>query len=87
MQQPTEHWHVDRGIRLDFIILIVVQIIGGIWWASNIETRLNQNVQQVTEIKGNIKDIPERLTKVETQVINTSEMVHDIRDKVWETKK
>lgn len=81
--EQNNKWHLDYGVRLDFVILLAVQIIGGIWWASSMQARLNENVQQVQEIKGNMKDIPDRLTRVETQVVNTSDMVHDIRDKVW----
>ena len=38
-------WHLDRKVPISLIVAIIVQSAGAIWWASSIESRM-QNVAQ-----------------------------------------
>lgn len=45
MQQSDKGWHIDRGIPLVLVTALCLQAATAIWWASSVETRLN-NMQE-----------------------------------------
>lgn len=37
---PADHWTVDKRIPLAFVIAILIQTAGAVWWASAISARV-----------------------------------------------
>jgi hypothetical protein len=44
-------WHVGKEIPIGFISAIVLQTMGGIWWASAISTKLDAAIATILEFK------------------------------------
>ncbi len=41
-ERPETQWHLDRRVPITLIAAIVFQTGGWLWWASAINTRVNQ---------------------------------------------
>lgn len=39
-KKPSTRWHVDRNVPIALIVTIVIQGAIGVWWASDITSRL-----------------------------------------------
>lgn len=52
MQQ--QGWHIDKGIPLVLVTALCLQAATAIWWASSVETRLN-NVQEKQVVAASVQ--------------------------------
>lgn len=76
-----ERWHVDKKVPLALIIALTAQTAFGVWWASGINTRV-ENLErqvsgyasvaiQVVRIEGKIDAFKETLTDIKQAVQRT----------------
>lgn len=52
-----ERWHVGREIPIALIIALLIQTGGGVWWASNMSSKLDTALSTLAEFRA------ERYTK------------------------
>lgn len=52
-----DRWHVGREIPIALILALVMQTGGGVWWASNMSSKLDMALQSLAEFRA------ERYTK------------------------
>lgn len=65
---PDKKWHVDKTIPIAFIVTIAFQSASALWWASKVESIVDQNVRDIKKLQEQQKDtkiISERLVRVE----------------------
>ena len=41
-RQNSNSWHLDKRIPITLVILIVMQTMGGFWWASKMDSRVGE---------------------------------------------
>lgn len=66
-----EHWRIDKRIPIAFILVMVVQAAGIIWWAATTEGRLG--VLEETDASRAMNS--ERLVELETRLASTNEAI------------
>ncbi len=76
--QRDKEWHLHRGVTISLIISLLIQAGALIWWASDLSTR----VEQIEEDQKSYSDMPERITRVETQVEGNREYLQRIEGKL-----
>lgn len=54
---PDKHWHVGREVPIAFIVAILFQTAGGIWWAASLSSKIDNAIATISEFKS------ERYTK------------------------
>jgi len=57
-------WHLNRGVSLTIILLLLGNIATSIWWASSI----NSDITSLRPLPAEISVMKERLVKLETTV-------------------
>ena len=68
-------WHWDKRVPVALIVTIGVQTIGVVWWASGINTRVEQLERQF------LLTVPhaERIIRLEENVIGIKDGIADIK--------
>ena len=61
---PREPWHLDRRVPVALIVTLVIQTGAVVWWASNIDKRVEQLEDQVATRAL----VNERLARMEAQI-------------------
>jgi len=74
-QAPMSHWHLDKQVSLTLVIPLVVQTLGGIWWAAGVSGRLDALEQKVTTLS----TYSERLVRMEARQENDSAGIAEIK--------
>lgn len=79
MAQPTEHWHLDKRVPIAFILAIVMQTIGAVYWAGvqservdAIETQVNRTVlrgERIKAVEVEIKGVRHSLVRIENTLL------------------
>lgn len=77
---PTEDnkWHLDKKVPIALILAIVGQTAMGVWWASNISTR----VDNLEKANGASVILTEKVIRLEEQVKNTNRLLSEIKDEL-----
>lgn len=63
-KETGQGWRLDKHIPLALIATIIVQTAAIVWWASGIDIRVDHLEQK--QMEQNV--IPERITRVETEI-------------------
>ena len=74
-------WHIEKGINVGLILMVVAQIALGIWYASDFnawrretDRTLMRHDQAITDIAGKNQDLArelaDRLARIETKIDN-----------------
>ena len=50
-RKTNDAWHLGKEIPIALIFAILIQSIGGIWWAATLTTKLDNLTIQVLEFK------------------------------------
>lgn len=83
MEDNNPKWHIDKSVKLEFVIAMVVQLVAGVWFLSNQNTRVNQVEKSITLLQ----DTPQRLAVLDNKLDTMNTKVNDIQDKVWTLSK
>jgi hypothetical protein len=76
-----EHWHVDKKVPLALIIALTAQTAFGVWWASGINTRVENLERQVS----GYSLTNERVIRIEGKIDSFKETLIDIKAAVRPT--
>ena len=77
-EEQRREWHLDRKVTVGLIVALVMHAGTSIWWASDLTSR----VKQIEQDQREASDMPERITRVETQVEGNREYLKRIEDKL-----
>lgn len=80
MTEPSDnHWHVSKRISIETVVLMLVQTIAVVWFASKMDSRIEVledsqvsavlMVERITKLEGKVENLGE-LVKVQSSVIN-----------------
>lgn len=75
MTKDDNHWRIDRRIPIVVIIALVMQAIGAIVWATELDARVNNIEQQ--SINGAIAN--EKFARLEERLESLKENIYAIR--------
>jgi len=45
-------WHLDRRVPLALIIVLLGQMVTGVWWASTLDSQVDHILEKHTDLKG-----------------------------------
>lgn len=69
------NWHLDRRVPIAFIVAIVLQTGGMVWWAARLSSDVEHAAEarteiarRVTKIESERDDLRERMVRVEVQL-------------------
>ena len=78
MTENKERWHVGKEIPLAIIFAIIMQTTAVVWWASNMDSRVETLERWVEGNTG----VTERLSIIEEGQRWTRDLLEDIKDAV-----
>lgn len=65
---PNEHtqtcWQLDKKITLSVLIVIIMQVVGSVWWASDLSARVTAVELEQSKYEHVFEDIAEIKTDV-----------------------
>lgn len=73
-----EEWHLQKGVPISLIAVILVQTLGAGWWASNVDER-------VTQIERRLSGFAEREQSSDQRVMQLSNQVSVLTERVEST--
>jgi hypothetical protein len=53
----TESWHLSKNVPLTFVLAIVLQSVGIVWFVSGLESSVNTNVRDIARHEIRIAEI------------------------------
>lgn len=72
-----DSWHLQQRVTIGLIVALLAQAGGIVWWASQMESRVNDHDRRITtnegllqHINGGNEKVIDRLARLETQVQN-----------------
>lgn len=77
-EQHVKEWHLDRKVTLSLILALLLNAGSTVWWASKLDSRITS----LEDKNAKYEIIPERLTRVETQVGGMREDLRDLGRKL-----
>lgn len=67
-------WHLDKRVPLAFILALLIQTGGFVWYASKLDSRVAEQEHALADVRSRISDVDhirdgtrDRVTKLETQ--------------------
>ncbi len=73
-----KEWHLDRKVTLSLIAALLINAGATVWFAA----QLDQRVTEIEEKQSRFLVVPQRLTRVETQVDGVREDLSRIEGKL-----
>lgn len=96
-ERRRQAWHLDRRVPIAIFIVLLGQMLSGVWYASEINSAVKKNTQDTAILTRTIADIQqreresvklvERVVRVETIVENVLRTVNKIDDTLAERKR
>jgi uncharacterized protein HemX len=73
-------WHIDRGVPLALVVVLLVQAGGIVWWGSGVEKTQNDHERRLSAIDSQRSS--ERLATVESQLADARNSLTRIEAKL-----
>lgn len=68
MQPKKEIWHLDKGIPISIVFMLVAQAAAAIWWVGGLSKQTEENTKRIEHIQA--QRVAERVTTLEYQRID-----------------
>lgn len=49
--RSREKWHVGKEVPIAFLAAVIMQTLGGIWWAAQLSAKIDSAIATITEFK------------------------------------
>lgn len=72
------HWHIDRRIPITLLVMLLLQMIGAIIWATQLDARVNNVESQA----GNAMGLSEKLARIDERLENMRQDVGGMRQQL-----
>jgi len=57
MSNESEPWHLSKNVPITFILAIIIQSVGVVWFVSGLESSVNTNVRDIARHEIRIAEI------------------------------
>ena len=75
MPQDPNHWHLDRRVPVSIILVMVVQLVGGLWFMFELRSDVNTNARDIARIERSVDVIT---TSAQTQAVQLGRIETEI---------
>ena len=75
MPQDPNHWHLDRRVPVSIILVMVVQLVGGLWFMFELRSDVNTNARDISRIERSVDVIT---TSAQTQAVQLGRIETEI---------
>lgn len=90
MPTPTDsHWHLDKKVPITLIVVLAVQLLGGLWFAARIVERDEAQEKRIEAIENDRKtenserqSVIGRIAVLEGRVSDVKQAVQDANSKL-----
>lgn len=87
--KEKESWHLNKGVPVSIIVVLILEFAGFVWIASNMESRITYNTDEIDELKVEVDrhglkqhDVDVKLGRIETEIGHISNTVQAISRKL-----
>lgn len=85
-EQNPESWHLDRKVPVAIIATLMLQIVGFGWLFGQVEERVTQLERRLTLQGETIRNMPERMARLEEQMLAVRGALERIEKKLDESR-
>lgn len=78
--QKKERWHLDKGIPLSIIALLIAQAVAAVWWVGGLSNKVDATERRIAHIEA--QRVSERLTALEAQMSDSRSSLLRIETKL-----
>ena len=86
MAQNDDSWHLSKSVPISFILAIVLQTFGVIWYVSNLDASVNINVRDIARHEIRIAEIEKTQQELALMNARIDENIKAIRDMMEERR-
>jgi len=80
-------WRIDKGIRLDLVVVLGIQFFMAAWFLSDVNTRVKAVEENVSKIQVQMSYLPERIAVVETKTNLEIDLIQEVKNKLQQITK
>ena len=77
-----KQWHLDKRIPVAFIIALMLQFGGGVWFISQLSASVEANADKITAMERSVIEFREKNNDVKDRVIRIEEKIISLHDLV-----
>jgi len=86
MAQNDDSWHLSKSVPISFILAIVLQTFGVIWYVSNLDASVNINIRDIARHEIRIAEIEKTQQELALMNARIDENIKAIRDMMEERR-
>jgi len=83
----TESWHLSKNVPITFVLAIVLQSVGIVWFVSGLESNVNTNVRDIARHEIRIAEIEKTQQAMAILNARIDENIKAIREMMETTRK
>ena len=84
-----DNWHLDKKVPIALIFTMLVQFAAGIWFASQLSGRVDQNTRDILRLEAmqsetgrDSADMRNRIIRIEEKLLNQTDILRRIEEAV-----
>ena len=80
MTEQTDSWHLSKSVPISFILAIIIQTFGVVWYVSNLDASVGVNVRDIARHEIRIAEIEKTQQELALMNARIDENIKAIRD-------
>ena len=87
MAEQTDSWHLSKSVPISFILAIILQTFGVIWYVSSLNSTVDVNVRDIARHEIRIAEIEKTQQELALMNARIDENIKAIRDMMEANRK
>ena len=87
MAQSDDSWHLSKSVPISFILAIIIQTFGVVWYVSSLDASVNINVRDIARHEIRIAEIEKTQQELALMNARIDENIKAIRDMMEANRK
>jgi Tfp pilus assembly protein PilO len=80
--QALNHWHLDRRVPVSIIVVLVVQLIGGLWFMFELRSDIDNNTRDISRVERSVDVITTSAQAQAVQLGRIEEQITGLRSDI-----
>jgi len=80
--ENLNHWHLDRRVPVSIIVVLVVQLVGGLWFMFELRSDIDNNTRDISRIERSVDVITTSAQEQAVQLGRIEEQITGLRSDI-----
>jgi hypothetical protein len=84
-QRQRVSWHLEKGVSISIIVVLLAQAASGVWFASKMTAQVEQNTNDIMAIKADEKEREKQRAEVIANLSSINQELRDMREIMFQS--